>query len=74
VVRLTPTAATTIDALLAMPIGLDVWERRGEVVVAVVSEGQLSELRRRRLVIIERLSRVEDLKHDAPQDAPHERD
>lgn len=54
--RLTPTAASSIDALLALPLGMDVWERRGEVLVVRASEAQLSELERRRLAHVERLS------------------
>jgi hypothetical protein len=56
IARLTPTAASSIDALLALPLGMDVWERRGEVLVVRASEAQLSELERRRLAHVERLS------------------
>jgi hypothetical protein len=56
VARLTPTAASNIDALLALPLGMDVWERHSEVLVVRASEAQLSELERRRLAHVERLS------------------
>lgn len=56
VARLTPTASSSIDVLLALPIGMDVWERHGDVLVVGASEAQLSELERRRLAHVERLS------------------
>jgi ribose 1,5-bisphosphokinase PhnN len=56
VARLTPTASSSADLLLALPIGMDVWERHGQVLVVGASEAQLSELERRRLAFVERLS------------------
>jgi ribose 1,5-bisphosphokinase PhnN len=56
VARLTPTANSSIETLLAVPIGMDVWERHGDVLVVAASEAQLSELERRRLAHVERLS------------------
>jgi ribose 1,5-bisphosphokinase PhnN len=56
VARLTPTANSSIEVLLAVPIGMDVWERHGDVLVVAASEAQLSELERRRLAHVERLS------------------
>ena len=58
VARLRPTPGTAVDALLALPMGLDVWERHGDVLVVAASELQLSELERRRLAQVERLSTV----------------
>lgn len=56
VARLTPTANSSIDVLLALSIGLDVWERHDDVLVVAANEAQLSELERRRLAHVERLS------------------
>lgn len=56
VARLTPTASSSIDILLSLPIGMDVWERHGDVLVVRASEAELSELERRRLAQVERLS------------------
>jgi hypothetical protein len=41
-------------------MGLDVWERHDDVLVVAASETQLSELERRRLARIERLSTVSE--------------
>lgn len=56
VARLTPTASSSIDVLLGLPLGMDVWERHGDVLVVAASEAQLSELERRRLAHVQRLS------------------
>jgi hypothetical protein len=56
VARLTPTATSSIDVLLALSMGMDVWERHGDVLVVAASEAQLSELERRRLAHVQRLS------------------
>lgn len=56
IVQLTPTANSSVDVLLALPIGLDVWERHDDALVVVASEAQLSELEHRRLAHIERIS------------------
>jgi ribose 1,5-bisphosphokinase PhnN len=56
VARLTPTANSSIEILLAVPVGMDVWERHGDVLVVAASEAQLSELERRRLAHVERVS------------------
>jgi hypothetical protein len=49
-----------VDALLSMPLGLDVWERHANMLVAVGNEAQLSEIERRHLAWVERLSTVAD--------------
>jgi hypothetical protein len=62
VVRLKPTPDSDIEQLLQMPLGLDVWERKrdpNELVVAA-NESQISELERRRLASVERISTVEE--------------
>jgi hypothetical protein len=45
-----------------MPLGLDVWERKRdpEVLVVAATEGQISELERRRLASVEWLYTVEE--------------
>ena len=58
VARLIPTLNSSIEALLHMPLGLDVWERHADALVVAASEAQLSELERRRLAQVERLSTV----------------
>jgi|SRR5918995_3883355 hypothetical protein len=60
VVRLTPRKGVDIDSLLQMPLGLDIWERKRDpdVLVAAASEGQISELERRRLASVERICTV----------------
>ena len=65
VARLTPAPSTSIDALLAMPLGLDVWERHGDILIVAASEGQLSELERRRLARVERVTSVSEFKRRA---------
>lgn len=60
VVRLTPGKGVDIESLLQMPLGLDVWERKRDpdVLVVAASEGQISELERRRLATVERICTV----------------
>lgn len=58
VARLTSIPSSSIDALLHMPLGLDVWERHADALVVAASEAQLLELERRRLAKVERLSTV----------------
>jgi hypothetical protein len=62
VVRLTPMPDSDLESLLQMPLGLDVWERKRDpdVLVVAANESQLSELERRRLATIERISTVGD--------------
>jgi hypothetical protein len=45
-----------VAALLATPLGLDVWERGDDHLVVMATERQLAELERRRLARVERLS------------------
>ena len=62
VVRLSPTPDIDIDHLLQIPLGLDVWERKRDpdVLVVAADEDQISELERRRLATVERISTVGD--------------
>jgi hypothetical protein len=56
IARLTPTASSSIELLLSIPAGLDVWERHADALVVAATEGQLAELERRRLAQVERWS------------------
>lgn len=58
VARVRPTPLLTVESLLSMPLGLDVWERGGDDLVVTASEAQLSALEDRRLASVERLSTV----------------
>jgi hypothetical protein len=60
VARIIPLPGNNVDALLSMPLGLDVWERHANMLVAVGNEAQLSEIERRHLAWVERLSTVAD--------------
>ena len=44
-----------MDGLLAMALGLDVWERGPDHILAAATESQLAELERRRLASVQRL-------------------
>ena len=54
VARLTPTADSSVAALLGLPFGLDVWERHAGFLVVAAPESCLAELERRRLATVER--------------------
>jgi hypothetical protein len=60
VARLTVRPGSSVDLLLSMPLGLDVWERHADSLVVAASEAQLSELERRRLAGVVRLCTVEE--------------
>lgn len=47
-----------LESMLAMPLGLDVWERDADTLVVAASEAQLAEVERRALARVERLSTV----------------
>ena len=51
-----------LESLLRIPLGLDVWERKQDpdTLVVVADEDQISELERRRLATVERISTVDD--------------
>jgi hypothetical protein len=55
IARLRPAPELGVDGLLAMSLGLDVWERGPDHVLAAATEAQLAELERRRLASVERL-------------------
>jgi hypothetical protein len=52
----TPLPGRTVDALLGMPLGLDVWERHAAFLVVAAAESGLVELERRRLATVERIA------------------
>jgi hypothetical protein len=58
VARLTPMPHGSVEALLQLPLGLDVWERQADALVVAADETQLAELERRRIARVERLSTV----------------
>jgi hypothetical protein len=60
VARIKPTLNSSVDGLLNMPLGLDVWERNEDTIIAAASEAQLEDLERRNLARVERLSTTED--------------
>ena len=65
-VRLTPVAGRTVGDLLKVPLGLDVWERDADALVAAASEQTIAELERRRIAGVERLRMIADLESGAP--------
>jgi hypothetical protein len=65
VARLTAMPGSSIDLLLNMPLGLDVWERHADSLVVAASEAQLSELERRRLAGVVRLCTVAEFQSHA---------
>jgi len=60
IARLTPTASSSIEMLLSVPAGLDVWERHPDSLVVAATDDQLAELERRRLAEVERGSTREE--------------
>ena len=59
IARLTPLSGGGVPALLAMPLGVDVWERHPAFLVVAATESRLAELERRRLAGVERLVTTE---------------
>jgi hypothetical protein len=55
IARLRPAPELGVDGLLAMSLGLDVWERGPDHVVAALPAAVLGELERRRLATVESL-------------------
>jgi hypothetical protein len=75
VARLTPRPQGSVEALLQLPLGLDVWERHADALIVAADEAQLAELERRRIAQVERLSTVADFQARAQRqiDASEER-
>lgn len=70
VARLSPVSNSSVDALLDIPLGLDVWERHTDTLVVAATEAQLLELERRRLARVERLSTVAEFQARAQRHQP----
>jgi hypothetical protein len=69
VVRITPAPGFTVQTLLAMPLGLDVWESHDDFLIVRASDPQLAEIERRRLALVERLEQVSALQGH-PDESP----
>ena len=54
IARLTPAAGGDLSELLALPLGLDVWERHPGFLVVAAPESRLVEVERRLLARVER--------------------
>jgi len=67
VARLTPMPGSSVDCLLEMSLGLDVWERHAEFLVVAASDTQLSEIERRRLAHTEKVCTVAEFQSRAQQ-------
>jgi hypothetical protein len=59
IARLTPLSGGGVPALLAMPLGVDVWERHPGFLVVAAPESRLAEIERRRLARVDRLVTTE---------------
>ena len=59
IARLTPLSGGGVPALLALPLGVDVWERHPGFLVVAAAESRLAELERRRLARVERVVTTE---------------
>ncbi|HSU10196.1 MAG TPA: hypothetical protein VLK57_13445 [Pseudonocardia sp.] len=70
VARLTPIADSSVERLLNLPLGLDVWERHPDSLVVAATEGQLAELERRRLADVERWAPREEFASRPPSTPP----
>jgi len=76
IARLTPTAGSSIDLLLSVPVGLDVWERHADHLLVAATDDQLAELERRKLAEVERWSTREEFearagrRHNDPAPPP----
>jgi hypothetical protein len=69
IARLTPASNFSVDALLEMSQGLDVWERHANFLVVAASDLELSELERRRLAKVEKLYTVAGFQSRAQRSA-----
>lgn len=58
VVRLIPSPDSNVNELISMALGLDVWERHSDHLIAAASDRQLAEIERRNLARVERLCTV----------------
>jgi hypothetical protein len=70
IARLRPAPELGVDGLLAMSVGLDVWERGPDHLVAAAPEAVLAELQRRRLATVESLGSREEYEARTRDDPP----
>ena len=70
IARLRPAPELGVDGLLAMSLGLDVWERGPDHVVAAAPAAVLAELQRRRLATVESLGSREEYEARMRDDPP----
>jgi hypothetical protein len=72
VAELIPTPETPVDRLLKLPVGLDVWERRGNKLVVAAEAAQLAEIERRLLATVVWLGPVEEFTGQGSSSEPTE--
>ena len=65
IARLTPVRGSSVAALLALPLGVDVWERHPGFLVVAAPESRLAGLERRRLATVDRLVTTERYEAEA---------
>lgn len=65
IARLTPITGRSVNDLLRVPLPMDVWEREEDALLVAASETQLSELERRHLARVDRLSTVSEYEERA---------
>jgi hypothetical protein len=70
IARLTPLPGSSLARLLALPLGLDVWERHPGHLVVAAPESRLAELERRRLATVDRLTTTERYEEEMADRAP----
>jgi hypothetical protein len=69
VARLTPVPGSSVEALLGMSLGVDVWERHADALIVAAGKAQLSELERRRVARVEWLATVAEFQARAQRRA-----
>jgi hypothetical protein len=70
IARVTPTPGTSVEDLLGLPLGLDVWERYTDSLVVAASDDRLDELERRRMAEVTRLTTTAQYTAQRPGDPP----
>ena len=60
IARVHPAAGISVAALLDMPLGLDVWERRSSSLVVAAPASRLAELEQRHLAVVDRWATLAD--------------
>jgi hypothetical protein len=69
VARLRSMPGGNLDRLRGMPLGLDVWEVGSNTMIVAATDGQLSEIERRRLAQVDRLCTVADFQGQPQEQA-----